>query len=113
MGLTAWCCVDCVGLQFILLNYLCALAQMRGVAMQQQDYNSAQLIAQVICQVIGWLTRFAKGASICCHRKTWLSGATCGRTLFFPGELQAQLHGTEENVNLCAPGASEDQDAGP
>lgn len=64
MVLTAWCCVDCAGLQFILLNYLCAPAQIRGVAMQHWAYISTHLIPQVICQFAGWLARFAKGGSI-------------------------------------------------
>lgn len=44
MVLTVRRCVDCAGLQFILLNYLCALAQIRGVAMYQWAYISTHLI---------------------------------------------------------------------
>lgn len=72
-------------------------------------YNSAFLIPQVTGHFARGLARFAEGVRTIVIGKG-LSGATFGRTLLFPGELQAQFHGTKEGINLCAPGDSEGQD---
>lgn len=99
--------MDCIELQFILLNYLCALAQIRGVAMQHmlttqpisfpRSYVSLQdgwLDLQRSAVVGGW------GGPSTGIGKHNFQELPLARLLSF----WAQFHGTKGSLNLCASG---------